>query len=160
MKKWTPWLLTALLVLSLTACAGGREEKAGIQLEITKADGTVETMTTQELMDLCETNEVNYNTNYRGCAVTVTGPVHTVEQERSQIFQSIWTDVAHLTLGEVRDGSQVEFDIVMGDDSYADFDFTALGEGTMVTAQGELGEAFVTVEIDDAHDLALVTQEA
>ena len=48
----------------------------------------------------------------------------------------------------------------MGDDSYADFDFTALGEGTMVTAQGELGEAFVTVEIDDAHDLALVTQEA
>ena len=161
MKKWIPWLLTALLALSLTACAGGTEEEnGGTELSITKADGTVVTMTSQEVMDVCDTNEIDYNTNYRGCAVTVTGPVASVDQERSEIFDNIWADVAHITLGDIQDGPQVEFDIVIGDNSYADFDFAGLTKGTMVTAQGKLGEAFVTIGIDEASDLALVTEGA
>ena len=61
MKKLTVLLLAAAMTLSLAACSGGEREDRDAVLTITKADGTEETMTSDELMDIYDENEINYN---------------------------------------------------------------------------------------------------
>ena len=73
-----------------------REEDRDAVLTITKADGTEETMTSDELMDIYDENEINYNDNYMGCEATVEGYVLDVEQGSREIFDNIWADTAEI----------------------------------------------------------------
>ena len=157
MKKLTALLVAAALMLSLAACGGESEDKDAV-LTIAKADGTEETMTSDELMDVYQENEINYNDNYKGCEATVEGYVLDVEQGSREIFANIWADTAEISLEGYNGTRGIEFYIVMEDNHDEDFDFSAIKEGTKVRVSGTIGESFVNTELDDAHDFEIVTE--
>ena len=158
MKKLTVLLLAAAMTLSLAACSGGEREDRDAVLTITKADGTEETMTSDELMDIYDENEINYNDNYMGCEATVEGYVLDVEQGSREIFDNIWADTAEISLEGYNGTRGIEFFIVMEDNHYEDLDFSAIREGTKVRVFGTIGESFVNTELDDARDFEIVTE--
>lgn len=159
MKRRIALLLAAALSLFLVACGGnGESETRDATLTITKADGTEETVTSEELMDIYGDNEINYNNNYRGCEATVVGYVLEIEQDRREIFKNVWADTAEITLEGYNGTRGIEFWVVMEDDSYQDMDFTAITKGTKVQVVGTVGESFVNTELDDAHDFEIVTE--
>ena len=159
MKRLTALLLAAVLALSLVACSGEESEQRDAILTITKADGTEETMTSDELMDIYEENEINYNDNYMGCEVIVEGYVLDIEQDRREIFNNIWADTAEISLEGYNGTRGIEFWIVMEDDSYKDLDFSTITKGTKVRVSGVIGESFVNTELNDAHDFQVITEE-
>lgn len=159
MKRLIALLLAAVLALSLVACGGEESEQRDAILTITKADGTEETMTSDELMDIYEENEINYNDNYMGCEVIVEGYVLDIEQDRREIFNNIWADTAEISLEGYNGTRGIEFWIVMEDDSYKDLDFSTITKGTKVRVSGVIGESFVNTELNDAHDFQVITEE-
>ena len=138
---------------------GGKNIDVTIVKSITKADGTEETMTSDELMDIYEENEINYNDNYMGCEVIVEGYVLDIEQDRREIFNNIWADTAEISLEGYNGTRGIEFWIVMEDDSYKDLDFSTITKGTKVRVSGVIGESFVNTELNDAHDFQVITEE-
>lgn len=160
MKRLIALLLAAVLALSLAACGGsGESEQRDAILTITKADGTEETMTSDELMDIYEENEINYNDNYMGCEVVVEGYVLDIEQGSREIFNNISADTVEISLEGYNGTRGIEFWIVMDDDSYKDLDFSTITKGTKVRVSGVIGESFVNTELNDAHDFQIITEE-
>ena len=165
MKKILSLILAVALELSLTACGGGagsgstatdrEQEKPSAILTVTKADGTTETLTIEEMKKIYNDNEVNYNNNYKGCEVIVEGVVEGIEQEEKKIFGIIRAETAVFTLGEI---TGIKFWIVMGDNHYKDLDFSTIEKGTRVRAAGTLGEIFVFIDIDAAHDFEIISE--
>lgn len=159
MKRLIALLLAAALSLSISACAGGEEsEQRDAILTIAKTDGTEETITSEELLDIYKDNEINYNNNYMGCEATIVGYVLEIEQDRREIFKNIWSDTAEITLEGYNGTRGIEFWIVMEDDSYKDIDFTTISKGTKVQVVGTIGDSFVNTEIDNAHDFEIITE--
>lgn len=156
MKKLLALILAAALALSLVACGGGgssQEEESVVTLTITKSDGTTETLTPKEIEEIFDSNEVNYNNNYKGCEVVVEGVVESVKQEEKEIFKNIKSETAVFELTEY---PTVQFWVVMGDSHYENLDFTTIEKGTKVRVYGTLGRYFIDIEIDDAHDFEII----
>ena len=158
MKRLTILWLAAILTLSLSACSGGDSEQRDATLTITKADGTEETLTSDELMDIYDENEINYTNNYRGCAAIVEGYVLDIEQGRREIFDNLWADTAEISLEGYNGTRGIEFWIVREDDAYQNLDFSTITAGTKVRVSGIIGESFVNTELDDAHDFEIITE--
>ena len=153
-KRWTALALAAVLALSLAACGGSPEEETDALFTVTKADGTVEALTLEELEEIYTGNEIAYNSDYLGCPVEVEGTVYRVEQTRTEIFDGLWADTAEFRLGS----SGAKFWIVLGNEDYAGLDFGAISQGTRVKVSGTLGEAHVFIQIEDAHDLTILDE--
>ena len=162
MKRLTVLLTAAVLALSLAACGGGGKEQRDATLTITKADGIVETLTSEELEAIYDENEVDYNNNYLGCEVTVEGYVLEIEQDRREIVDNIWADAAVFTLEDERGESGavggVTFWVNMESKNYKDLDFSTIKPGQKVRVQGTIGETFINTEIDGAQDFEVVEE--
>lgn len=157
MKKLLALILAAALALSLVACGGGgssQEEESAVTLTVTKSDGTTEILTPKEIKEIFDSNEVNYNNNYKGCEVVVEGVVESVKQEEKEIFKNLKSETAVFELTEY---PTVQFWIVMGDEHYENLDFTTIENGTKVRVSGTLGRYFIDIEIDDAYDFEIIT---
>lgn len=157
MKKLLALILAAALALSLVACGGGgssQEEESAVTLTVTKSDGTTEILTPKEIKEIFDSNEVNYNNNYKGCEVVVEGAVESVKQEEKEIFKNLKSETAVFELTEY---PTVQFWIVMGDEHYENLDFTTIENGTKVRVSGTLGRYFIDIEIDDAYDFEIIT---
>ena len=162
MKKKLVLLLAVSLILSFSACGGsaGNTADSGDPLEdtdailtITKADGTTETLTVDELQEIDSENELNYENNYMGCEATVEGKVYAIDNVERKIMGNVTADTAEFRLG----ASGVKFWIVPESDSYEDVDFDSLKEGSVVRVTGTIGNNHVFLDLDDAHDFEIVS---
>lgn len=155
-------LLLAALTLSLSACGGSTDgaadsadplEDTDAILTITKADGTNETLTVDELQEIDSENELNYENNYMGCEATVEGKVCDIDIVERKIMGNVTADTAEFRLG----ASGVKFWIVPESDSYEDVGFDSLKEGSVVRVTGTIGNNHVFLDLDDAHDFEIVS---
>ena len=159
MKRLIALLLAAVLVLSLAACGGEESEQRDAILTITKSDGTEETITSEELMDIHDENEINYNNNYMGCEAIVEGYVTEVEQGRREIFTNIWADTVEITLESDSTITGITFFLVLEDNSYEDIDFSTIMTGTKIRVTGYIGECHVDIQLDNAHNFEILTED-
>ena len=148
--------------MSLSACGGSTDgaadsadplEDTDAILTITKADGTNETLTVDELQEIDSENELNYENNYMGCEATVEGKVYAIDIVERKIMGNVTADTAEFRLGV----SGVKFWIVPESDSYEDVDFDSLKEGSIVRVAGTIGDNHVFLSLDDAHDFEIVS---
>lgn len=159
MKKIISLLLTAAILFSLAACGGGSEsaddpfEDTDAILTITKADGTTETLTIDELQEIESENEMNYNNNYLGCEAEVEGKVYSIDIINQKILGNVTADTAEFRLGM----AGVKFWIVPGADEYKDVDLDSLKKGSIVKVKGTIGKNHVSMDLEDAHDLEIVS---
>ena len=160
MKRLIALLLAAALAFSLVACGGGGEsEQRDAILTITKSDGTEETITSEELMDIHDENEINYNNNYMGCTAIVEGYVTEVEQGREEIFNNIWADTVEITLESDSTITGITFFLVLEDNSYENIDFSTITTGTKIRVTGDIGEYHVDLKLDNARDFEILTED-
>ncbi|MDD3361544.1 MAG: hypothetical protein PHW34_07725 [Hespellia sp.] len=75
MKKITSIICIITSVILLCSCSGG------IKAEIVSPSGTKSEITSQELMDLCNTNEKKYDDEYDMATATVTSEVTNIEKK-------------------------------------------------------------------------------
>lgn len=162
MKKKLVSLFAVLLILSFSACGGsvGNASNTADPLEdtdailtITKADGTNETLTVDELQEIDSENELNYENNYMGCEATVEGKVYAIDIVERKIMGNVTADTAEFRLG----ASGVKFWVVPESDSYEDVDFDSLKEGSIVRVTGTIGDNHVFLSLDDAHEFEVVS---
>lgn len=162
MKKKLVLLLAVSLILSFSACGGSAGNTANTAdpledtdaiLTITKADGTNETLTVDELQEIDSENELNYENNYMGCEATVEGKVYAIDIVERKIMGNVTADTAEFRLG----ASGVKFWVVPESDSYEDVDFDSLKEGSIVRVKGTIGDNHVFLSLDDAHDFEIVS---
>lgn len=160
MKKMTAILLALAIAVPLSACGGGNAEVSSEPLAtITKADDTTVELTQAELEEIFDANELDYNNNYRGCAVTLEGPVKSIQQETKKIFNGINAECAVFEVGTEDSVGTWEFFFTLAGLEDKGIDVSSITPGTNIRVSGELGETFIDTKIESAHDLEILTTE-
>lgn len=162
MKRTITLLLALAMLLSLCACGGGNdaeEESTVPKATVTKADGTTEVLTQDEIVEIFKSNEVNYNNNYRGCDITLEGTVKSIKQETKRIFTGINAECAVFEVAEEGKVAVWEFFFTVDGLEKDGVDISTITPGTVIKVSGTLGETFIDTKIEDAHDLEIIAAE-
>lgn len=162
MKKTIALLMAFVMLLSLCACGGGsdaEEESTVPKATITKADGTTEVLTQEELKEIFKSNEINYNNNYRGCEITLEGSVKSVKQETKKIFDGVNAECVVFEVAEEGQVAVWEFFFTVAGLEKDGIDIATITPGTVIKVSGTLGETFIDTKIEEAHDLEIITAE-
>lgn len=154
MKKLIALLLSTILIFSLWACSnnsstnsnGTSNTQKNVKATVINKKGATEQLTAKELLDLSESNPVNFDNNYWSAKVTVTGTVNEIGG-----LSSINGTHYNWTL-KVEGG---ECDWFIGDDKYNTSTVTedliaSLSKGDTVEISGEIvGASFGEINISN-----------
>ena len=154
MKKLIALLLFTILIFSLGACSnnsstnsnGTSNTQKNVKATVINKKGATEQLTAKELLDLSESNPVNFDNNYWSAKVTVTGTVNEIGG-----LSSINGTHYNWTL-KVEGG---ECDWFIGDDKYNTSTvpedlIASLSKGDTVEISGEIvGASFGEINISN-----------
>ena len=169
-KKALSACLAALLLLSLAAC-GSNSSRSSTQEQnvvsedaeapgapstvftITREDGTTETLTVDELKEIHDTNEPNFDENYADVSVEAEGTISKVESDSQLVYMlgsAEFVDVVRFTLED-----SVQFQLTPASLDAFGLDASQITVGTKVHAAGSLGYANFTVVINNPSSVVL-----
>lgn len=171
MKKALSVCLAALLLLSLAACGSNSSHNSTQEqnvvsedaeapdapstvFTITREDGTTETLTADELKEIHDTNELNFDENYADVSVEAEGTISKVERESQLLYMlgsAEFVDVVRFTLED-----SVQFQLTPLSLDELGLDASQITAGTKVRVAGSLGYANFTVVINNPSSVALV----
>lgn len=154
MKKLIALLLATILIFSLWACSNNSSTNSNstsntqknVKATVINKKGATEQLTAKELLDLSESNPVNFDNNYWSAKVTVTGTVNEIGG-----LSSINGTHYNWTL-KVEGG---ECDWFIGDDKYntstiSEDLIASLSKGDTVEISGEIvGASFGEINISN-----------
>lgn len=154
MKKLIALLLATILIFSLWACSNNSSTNSNstsntqknVKATVINKKGATEQLTAKELLDLSESNPVNFDNNYWSAKVTVTGTVNEIGG-----LSSINGTHYNWTL-KVEGG---ECDWFIGDDKYNTSTvpedlIASLSKGDTVEISGEIvGASFGEINISN-----------
>ena len=154
MKKALSACLAALLLLSLAAC-GSNSSRSSTQEQnvvsedaeapddpstvftITREDGTTETLTADELKEIHDTNELNFDENYADVSVETEGTISKVESDSQLVYtlgSAEFVDVVRFTLED-----SIQFQLTPASLDAFGLDASQITAETKVHAAGSLG---------------------
>ena len=163
MRRLGLFLLTWTMMVAMCACnvnvegnveTGGEEEPVQEIAKITKMDGTVEELTQEEIKQIYDSNEANYNNNYKGCEVELEAVIESIEVVN--ITYPILGDVEGVEFNTGGIASGFTFHCTYAYLEDVGIDVNTLGTGTRIKVFGELGGTFIETEIDNIHDLTVL----
>lgn len=177
MKKRTALFLAAALALSLSACGGetseadahgqdsgsvaeetAKPEDSSTVFTITREDGASETLTADELKEIYDTNEINFNDNYDGISVEAEGTISKVENDSQMVYllgTVDFVDVVRFTLSD-----RVQFQLTNASIEEFGLDVSTITAGTKVRLTGSLGYANFSVVVNYPTSVTLVDDQS